>query len=49
MVIVGALFVEHGDVALRGGHEQFGGHTDEDAVVACGVIGERVTLMPRAA
>jgi hypothetical protein len=36
------FFIEHGDFALRRGHQQLGRHTDEDAVVAGGVIAERV-------
>jgi hypothetical protein len=28
------FFIERGDLALRGAHEQLTGHGDEDAVVA---------------
>src|ERR1039457_5866702 len=36
------LFIEFGDFALRRRHEQLGRHADEDAVVASGVITQRV-------
>ena len=36
------FFIEHGDVTLRGAHQQLGGHGDKDAVVAGGVITQGV-------
>src|SRR5690606_23786364 len=41
------LFVEGGDLALSGTHEQLSGHGDEDAVVASGVIDEGLLELAR--
>jgi hypothetical protein len=37
------LFIEFGDLALRRRHEKFGGHADEDAVVASGVVAQGIS------
>ena len=39
------FFIEHGEVTLRRGHQQFCGHADADAIVAGGVIDERMAQL----
>src|SRR5271165_2587850 len=39
------LFIKFGDFALRRSHQQFGRHADEDAVIAGGVITQRVAQL----
>src|ERR1700678_1945112 len=39
------LFIEFGDFALCRRHQQFGGHADEDAVVAGGVVTQGVAQL----